>query len=186
MKYLLMCEGKNEETLIKMLLDKDKLIFKREDLIGLRTYNIRQLNHPTIISELKHYNKEVIVCRIGDKQNEKLAIPKELKGIVKKENIFKYCTKPELEILLIINEHLEHEYNKHGNNKPKDFAKENIFYNGKRYDQSSEFLEEYYGGKRIENLIQNLETYKRLKKKHLKDELYLYDLIRNNKKSKSK
>ena len=40
MKYLLMCEGKNEETLIDILLDKNKLKITRDDLIGRKPYNI--------------------------------------------------------------------------------------------------------------------------------------------------
>lgn len=43
MKYLVMCEGSNEETLINLLLDNDKLKITRDDLIGRRPYNVRQL-----------------------------------------------------------------------------------------------------------------------------------------------
>lgn len=35
----------------------------------------------------------------------------------------------------------------------------------------------YYGGKRIEMLVNNLKCYKRLKK-HAKNELYLADLLK--------
>ena len=43
MRYLLMCEGKNEETLINLLLDNDLLKITRDDLIGMRPWNVRQL-----------------------------------------------------------------------------------------------------------------------------------------------
>ena len=166
-----MCEGKNEEAIMELLLDNNKLKFTRNDLIGLKPYNIRGLDNPFIKSELRLYNKEVLIYRIGDTQNDKLKIPNDIKYIVKKENIFKYCTKPELEILLIINENLYQEYLK-SKKSPKIFAKENIVYNGKYYDQSSQYLKNYYGLSRVKLLISNLYEYKRLKK-HNKDFLQL-------------
>ena len=63
------------------------------------------------------------------------------------------------------------------NDKPKEFAKKNIRYNKTKYDQSSEFFVNYYGGRRMANLIDNLKKYKHLKK-HNKDQLYLADLLK--------
>ena len=182
MKYLLMCEGSNEELLINLLLDMNALILTREDLIGRKPYHIRQITHPTIVSELKLYNKSVTIYRIGDKQTDKLTIPIKLKNIVSQDRIYKYCTKPELEILLIINEGLFKKYQKIKSKKtPKEFAKENITFNGIKYDQSCEFLNKYYSNKNIKKLINNLKEYKLLNKKHNKDELYLADLIKGKK-----
>ena len=79
MRILLMCEGQNEEVLLNHLLDADALCFTRDDLIGRRSYPVRQLSNPTIKSELKHYGLPVKVYRVGDKQNDKLLIPKDLK-----------------------------------------------------------------------------------------------------------
>ena len=138
-----------------------------------------QPHNPTIKSELKHYGLPVKVFRIGDKQNDKLSIPKSLKNIVINSEIYKYCTKPELEMLLIINEGLEKEYEKvKSSQSPKDFAKKNIRFNGKKYDQSCEFLEMYYSGNRVQNLIANIKKYKTYKRQHKKDELYLADLLK--------
>lgn len=176
MKYFLMCEGKNEETLIELLLDNNKLRITRDDLIGRKSFNVRNIKNPFIKSELKRYNKEVIIYRIGDKQNDKLSIPNDLKYIIKENNIYKYCTKPEMEILLIINEGLISSFNK-SKKTPKTFAKENIKFNKERYNQSSEFLREYYGGKRVDLLVKNLKEYKKFKN-HAKDELYLADLLK--------
>jgi len=177
MKYLVLCEGTNEKTIINLLLDANKLRIKRDDLVGLTPYNVRQLSNPTIKSQLKIYNQPVIILRIGDTQREKFPIPTDLKNIVSKDRIIKYCTLPELEILLIINEGMYKQFLKSGEKKPKTFAKRNIVYNKKRYDQSNEFFEMYYGGKRISNLIDNLNKYKKLKK-HSKDEEYLADLLK--------
>ena len=179
MRILLMCEGQNEEVLLNCLLDADALKFSRDDLIGRRPYPIRQLSNPTIKTELKHYGKLIKVYRIGDKQNDKLVIPKDIKNIVISSEIYKYCTKPEMEILLIINEGLIKEYEKvKSDETPKSFAKRNIKFNGRKYDQSSDFLKCYYGGKNVNNLINNIKQYKNYKKQHNKDELYLADLLK--------
>ncbi len=178
MRILLLCEGLNEEVLLNLLLDDNAFCFTRDDLIGRRPYPIRQLSNPTIKSELQHYGLPVKVYRVGDKQNDKLMIPKDLKKIVSINEIYKYCTKPELEILLISNEGLEKEYEKvKSSQSPKIFAKENIRYNGRKYDQSSDFLKKYYGGNRVKKLIQNIKKYKKYKR-HIKDELYLADILK--------
>ena len=130
MRYLIMCEGTNEEKLVELLIDNNKLKIKRSELIGLKPYNIRQLNNPTIINELIRYGERVIVYRIGDTQKDKLKIPIILKNIISSKDIYKYCTKPELEILLIINEELYQDYLK-SKKRPKDYAKEKITYNKK-------------------------------------------------------
>lgn len=178
MRILLMCEGPNEETMLNLLLDANALCFTRDDLIGRKPYHIRQLSHPTIISELQHYGMPIKVYRIGDKQNDKLSIPSSLKNIISNKDIYKYCTKPEMEILLILNEKLIKEYEKVKSNKsPKSFAKEFIKYNGIKYDQSTEFLKMYYGGNNIAYLISNIKKYKSYKQ-HNKGELYLADLLK--------
>lgn len=176
MKYLMMCEGRNEKAIMNLLLDANKLKITRDDLIELTPFNVRQLSNPTIISMLKNYNKEVAILRVGDSQRDKLIIPNELKDIVSPNRIYKYCTLPEIEILLIINEGLYNEFLK-SNDKPKEFAKKHIVYNKTKYNQSSEFFVDYYRGKRIHNLIDNLKKYKHLKK-HNKNDLYLVDLLK--------
>lgn len=179
MRILLMCEGKNEEAILNILLDNDLLVFTRDDLIGLKPYAIRQLSNPTIRSELKHFNSLVKVYRVGDKQSDKLLILNDLKKIVTKDEIFKYCTKPEFEILLILNEGLEKEYEKvKSKMSPKSFAKKNIKFNGRKYDQSTEFIMLYYGGDNGKNLVSNIKKYKIYKKQHEKDELYSADILK--------
>ena len=82
-------------------------------------------------------------------------------------------------MLLILNEGLEKENEKVKNSKsPKEFAKENIKYNGRKYDQTSEFLKEYYGGVNVKKLISNIKKYKTYKKSHAKNELYLVDILK--------
>lgn len=179
MRILVMCEGPNEEVLLNSLLKANALKFTEDDLIGRRVYPIRQLNIPIIQSELKMYGKPVKIYRVGDTQNDKIKIPNNLAHVVTSSEIYKYCTKPELEMLLILNEGLEKEYEKvKSNTSPKDFAKKNIAYNGKKYNQSSQFLEEYFGGENVGNLIESIKKYKSYKRHNKRDELYLADLLR--------
>lgn len=181
MRILLMCEGPNEEAVMNILLDSQALIFNKSDLIGIKPYHIRNLNHPIIRQELKLYGKPVKIYRIGDTQNDSFSIPEELKGIVLKKNIYRFCTKPEIEMLLILNESLEKKFEKvKSTMKAKDFAKQNVIYNGHRYNQSTEFFYEYFGGKNVKKLISSIKRY-RSYKKHKKNELFLDDLLKNDK-----
>lgn len=177
MKYLIMCEGPNELEIIRMLLENDRLIFKEDDLLNLVPYHARQIgNNAAVKTALNLYHGDVQVLRIGDKLNDELKIPKEYSKKIK--GIRKYCTKPELEILLLISEHLDAEFEKVKSKiSPKAFSKKNVIYNRMRYDNSTAFYREYYGN-RIDLLIESLKRYKQLKGKHHKDELYLADLLK--------
>ena len=177
MKYLIMCEGPNELEIIRMLLEHDKLIFTEDDLLNLVPYHARQIaSNPTVKAALNLYHGEVKVLRIGDKLNDELKIPKEYKGKIK--GIEKYCTKPELEMLLIISENRNLDFEKVKSKiSPKTFSKENIVYNRTRYNNSTEFYRIYYG-ERIDLLVDTIKRYKQLKGKHRNDELYLADLLK--------
>lgn len=177
-KLLVMCEGPNEKKIMDILLDNNRLIFSRDDLLGLNVYHARQINKSAQVrTELNIYPGEVEVLRIGDKQSDKLVIPKDYKGKI--TNVSKYCTKPELEMLLIIAEGLVKEYEKVKSDvSPKEFAKEHIKCGKKSYDNSSKFYEDYFG-KNIELLVSSIMKYQKLRSKgHKKDEMCLANLIR--------
>lgn len=118
MKLLIMCEGPNELKIINILLENQKLKFSSDDLLGLVPYHARQIKSSAAVkAALNLYPDEVHVLRIGDGQNEKLEIPSAYLEIPsayrdKITLVEKYCTKPELEMLLIISENLADEYEK--------------------------------------------------------------------------
>ncbi len=177
MKYLIMCEGPNELEIVRMLLEHDKLIFAKDDLLNLVPYHARQIgNNAAVRTALNLYHGDVEVLRIGDKLNDELKVPREYKGRIK--GIKKYCTKPELEMLLIISENIDSKFEKvKSKTSPKTFSKENVIYNRTRYDNSTAFYRDYYG-ERIDLLVDTIKRYKQLKGKHQKDELYLADLLK--------
>ncbi len=176
MKLLIMCEGPNEKEIIDILLEHGKLIFMADDLLGLVPYHARQIkNSGQVKAALNIYPEEVKVLRVGDTQSEKLTIPAEYKHKIVGEE--KYCTKPELEILLIISEGLYDQYEKvKSKMKPKDFAKQNIKLGKKRYNNSTQFYRDYYGNN-VDSLVSAIIVYRRKKGTHKKDELYLADLL---------
>jgi len=177
MKRLIMCEGANELEIMRILLSFDCLVFGENELLGLTPYHARQLSKNAMVrTELNMYPKnDILIMRIGDKQNEKLKIPAEYRGKIL--GVEKYCTKPELEILLIIAEEMEHEYEKVKSRiSPKEFAKKNITCGKYKYDNSSMFYKTYFADD-CEKLISAIKEYKRTHK-HLKDELYSADILK--------
>lgn len=178
MKYLIMCEGTDELAVINILLNNDMLKISRDDLIGLQAYQARQIN-AIVKTSLKIYPyNDVEIWRIGDKQGDELKIPSEFRDKLSRERIKKYCTKPELEILLIISEDKLSDYEKVKSKvMASEFAKGNIKFNRKKYNKSVKFYEEYFEG-RHELLAELLRKYKQINGSHKKDELYLCDLLK--------
>lgn len=172
-----MCEGPNEKKIMDILLEQDKLIIGRDDLVGREVYHARQIKtSPFVKTQLSIYGDEVEIWRIGDKQSDKLDIPKEYRTQIK--SVKKYCTLPELEILLIISEKKYKEFEKTKTNKhPKQFAKENIVYNRKRYTGETKFYEEYYGND-VAKLISAIREYKQRNHAHNVEQHYLVEILK--------
>lgn len=177
MKYLIMCEGPNEREIINILLENDCLKISESDLLGLTPYHARQIKSSALVrTELNIYPGEVTVIRVGDKQSDKLTIPADYKEKI--VSVEKYCTKPELEMLLIIAEGLVNKYEKVKSKiKPKDFAKQNIVFNKKSYDNSTSFYREYFGS-RPDLLVECIIKYHSHNGSHDKDEHYLDELLK--------
>ena len=108
--------------------------------------------------------------------SDALKIPKELSSEIKTQK--KFCTKPELEILLIITENKVADFEKvKSKQKPKDFCKQNLVYHRRKYDNSTEFYSDYFGD-RINVLVAAITEYHRTHGKHQSDEGYLFDLLK--------
>ncbi|MCI9077394.1 MAG: GNAT family acetyltransferase [Lachnospiraceae bacterium] len=177
MKYLIMCEGPNELEVIRILLRHGCLKFTADDLLGLVPYHARQIKSSgTVQAALDIYPGKVAVLRIGDKLNEKLLVPKEYQEKI--ISVEKYCTKPELEMLLIISEGLVKEFEKvKSKEKAKSFAKKNIRCGRRQYKNDTSFYTEYYGNN-IGLLISSIKEYRHIKNSHSQDEHYLAELLK--------
>lgn len=179
MKLLVMCEGPNEKAVVDMLLDAGCMEFSEDDLVGLTVYHARQLTAPVIKTALSIYTGEFAVYRIGDSMTDKLPVPADYQGRIK--GVRKFCTKPELEMLLLIAEGKEAEFEKvkagKRKMKAKDFCKANVVHNRKRYDNSTQFYRDYFGSD-IGTLVEVIEKYKQTHGAHKKDEEYLADLLK--------
>lgn len=177
MRVLIMCEGLNELEIVRILMKNDLFKYSEDDLLGVTPYHARQISTSgQVKTELNIYSGEVEVIRIGDKQSDELRIPKEYANKI--VSIKKYCTKPELEILLILAEDMIDEYNKVKSKvKPKEFAKAHISINGKRYNNSTGFYIEYFENR--PQLLKNvIIQYAEHNKSHSKDEGYLRELLK--------
>ena len=179
MKILVMCEGPNEKAVVEMLLDAGRLKFSKDDLVGLNVYHARQLTSSIIKTNLSIYTGDFEVYRIGDTLTDKLSVPLDYRERIK--GIRKFCTKPELEILLLIADGKDAEFEKVKAGKdrkgPKAFCKANVVYNHKRYDNSTQFYLDYFGSD-IDSLVTAITKYKQKHGAHKKDEEYLADLVK--------
>ena len=173
MNYVLvMTEGKVELEFLKLLQDRNLLIFEEKSLLFEDMYHARQLDGKLLnYIQQTSFDSKIIIYRIGDKMTDELKIsPKLIK--TKIESQVKVCTLPEFEILLIINENLKKEFDK-SQKKASEFIKSKFKTNTKQ----SGFVSKYFGSMSDAEIINLLKRYSELKKKP-KDCLTLYDLIK--------
>ena len=179
MKYLILCEGPNEKKLIDILLEHEKLIVSPDELVGRVTYHARQIHKSAMVmGQLRMYHGEIELWRIGDKQSDRFDIPEEFRTQIR--GVTKYCTLPELEVLLILSEGLYREYEREkakSRIQPKEFAKQHITYNHSRYKGDTKFYETYYG-KDVSKLISAIREYKQKNHAHKSEEHYLAEILR--------
>ena len=95
------CEGAAERAIINKLIDENKLIFERSDLLDkevLRCRNAREFEDRYLG---KGFNKKITVFRILDSRRENFNLRAAYKD---KVDVINIITAPEIEMLVIINE----------------------------------------------------------------------------------
>lgn len=148
------CEGTAEEVIVDKLLDADRLIFTREDLLenelirtrGAAAFEQRYLR--------KGYQEKITVLRILDSRREKFKVSKAYEHKI--AAVYNVITAPEIEILIILNEGKYDAY-KRSRKKPSDFCKEDLKM-GKV--KSHEFVDNYFSD--INRLIAAIREYHRV------------------------
>lgn len=163
------CEGKSELRLILHLIERGIFFAKTEELIDDRPIHMRQLKDIAALINTLDIDEKIEVYRIGDTQKDDY----DLSGFeARKDNItiYKVCTKPEIEILVIISEGLYKDFCKkhHEHNiSPKEYSR--IYIKG--YSSVEKYIDSH-------DIVPAIKEYKRIKK-HKEDELYLADLIKD-------
>ncbi len=161
------CEGKSELRLILQLLERGIFFAKAEELIDDRPIHMRQLKEIATLINTLDIDETIDVYRIGDTQKDNY----DLSGFEARKSkitIYKVCTKPEIEILVIISEGLYKDFckkHREHNISPKEYLK--IYVKG--YSSVEKYIESH-------DIVPAIKEYKRIKK-HKDDELYLADLI---------
>lgn len=114
------CEGTAEQEIIEWLLDEDKLLFKRKDLINNKTERSRTSKKIEGAYLNLDYDKPVLIIRIIDSKKEKF----ELGNLYKERyQVYNVITNPEIEMLMIVHAGDYSKYtNKHSDKKPSDYA----------------------------------------------------------------
>lgn len=162
------CEGAAEEVIINILLDHDKLIFNREQLIeeepircrGAKTFEARYLG--------KGFTNRISVVRILDSRRENFKISKPYEH---KIDIINVITAPEIEMLVILTEKKYKEFKSSGK-KPSDFCKQVLGFHDVK---SKAFVEDYF--KDADTLVSAIGEYKRISQIP-KGEYSLADLLK--------
>ena len=164
---VLACEGICEVQLMQRLLESNSLLFGIKDILDRRPIHLRQPKSIMPLINILPIDEKIVFYRIGDTQKDEFDIS--CFGQTRRENIsvFKVCTKPEIEVLIIINEKLYSDYLKVKSKiAPKQFVKDHLH----DYTDFIDYINNH-------DLLWAIEEYKRIKQNN-KDEMYLDDLIK--------
>lgn len=143
-------EGSAERAIIDLLLENNRLIFKREDLLEEEVLKCRKGKGFEERYLRKGFLNKITVYRILDSRRERFNAYKD------KVDVINVITAPEIEMLIILNEGKYSEFKKFGK-KPSDYCKIKLKYgNVKNY----EFVKKYFSN--IDVLINSIHEYSRI------------------------
>lgn len=146
-----LCEGSMEQAIMEILLENDRLIFTREQLLEEEILRCRSAKNFERDYLNKTTNEMITVYRILDSSNEnfKLSGP-----YLKRVTVVNIITAPEIEMLVI---HAEGKYDDYSRKKmkPSDYVKQNLKL-GKI--KSYEFAKNYFYD--VDLLVGAIQQYK--------------------------
>lgn len=170
-KYIICsCEGTAEEVIMNILLDNECLIFSRSDLIDNKV--TRHRTGAAIQREFLHkdYAKDVCIVRILDSKNENFKLDTLYRD---RFPVYSIYTKPEIELLIIIAEHLYDDFLKHkSKQKPSDYLKNHL---KKCNFKSKKFVEDYWQD--VNKLVTAIQQYNA--KHSSQNEYNIYHLLKH-------
>lgn len=146
-----LCEGSMEQAIMEILLDNNRLIFEREQLLEEEILRCRSAKNFERDYLNKTTNEMITVYRILDSTNEnfKLSGP-----YLKRVTVVNIITAPEIEMLVI---HAEGKYDDYSRKrmKPSDYVKQHLKL-GKI--KSYEFAKRYFADDEL--LVEAIHQYK--------------------------
>lgn len=170
-KYIAcICEGTAERVIINLLLDNNKLVFSREDLLDEDVISCR--NAKTFEKQYlrKGFTEQITVLRILDSRTENFCLSK---AYINKIKVVNVITAPEIEMLIIFNENKYTDFKSSGM-KPSVYCKVELKYHDVK---SKEFVEKYF--KNVDVLIAAIKEYKRVSNVK-RGEITLSDIIKQS------
>lgn len=180
---LLMCEGRSETHVVSILLYRNLLRWKNSDLLSREPMTARQLDEAIEGAILGAKRGEPVeVFRIGDKLSD--AFRKSRNPAVNRRLVYpaaKVLTKPELEVLFLIwegrySDYLSWKKGRHPSG-PSDYYKTLH----PEYHKDAVYLHDYFAKMGNAEIVAMLKAYKEKRYgAHAKDELCLYDLLRED------
>lgn len=151
------CEGIAEKVIMNKLLDEDRLIFGRNDLLDREILKCKTARDFEDKYLGKGFNQKIKVYRILDSKQENFKLRRAYKDKVEFVDV---VTAPEIEMLVIINEGMHQDYLKYKSKvKPSDYCIQHL---GIRTVKSDDFLETYFAD--VNTLVTAIKTYKSLHK----------------------
>lgn len=172
-------EGSTEEIIIKKLFGNNNLIFKNGDTYDgsrlirkfSRTRQVKKFAKENL--EMDYGERHINILRVLDSKKEKFSLGKVYEERIESGEIqiFNILTRPEIEILIIINEgHYQKFTNRRGGIKANIYCKRELKLNKVK---NKEFVSDYFSD--VDLLINNIVKYNEL---HLKrDEYNIFDLL---------
>ena len=168
-KYIAcICEGGAETAIMNMLLDQNKLIFSRDELLEGEILKTRKGKNFETRYLKKDFAGKIKVYRVLDSRRENFKISKAYQHKVEIVNVI---TAPEIEMLIICNEGKYLDFEKRKNMSPSEYCKSIL---KMKNVKSVSFVKEYFSD--ISVLEKSLYEYKRISKVR-KDEKTIYDLL---------
>lgn len=147
------CEGTAEQIIVSKLLDDDRLIFTKDDLLDgdiIRSRSAAAFEQRYL---RKGFQDKITVLRVLDSRRENFKLSKAYEH---KIDVINVITAPEIEMLIILNEE-EYDAYKRSRKKPSVFCKEDMRMGGVK---SREFVENYFSD--IDGLIRAIREYRRV------------------------
>lgn len=163
-------EGTAERVIIEKLLNANRLVFTRKNLLDEELLRVRNAKRFEEMYLGKSFATKISVYRILDSKTEEFRLRKIYKD---KVDVINVITAPEIEILVILNENKYDDYLKYKSRlKPSEYCSQIL---GMKNVKSKDFVQKYFDD--VNALEAVIRDYKR-KHKFSKGEYCLADILR--------